>query len=149
MKYLVIGYGNTLRRDDGAGVWVAEAVMAWGLPEVRAIARHQLTPELAAEMAEAETVVFVDARSPEVNPGAVAIAPLALPDPDTALGNTHASNPAALLALTHYLYAQSPQAYLLTIPAATFEFGDTVSEPTQQGIDQALEQLRAFFSGAE
>jgi len=35
VDYLIIGYGNTLRGDDGAGPRVAEAVAGWGLPNVR------------------------------------------------------------------------------------------------------------------
>ena len=58
---LVIGYGNTLRGDDGIGPAVAEAVAALGLPGVRVIVAHQLTPELAADLADAQLVVFVDA----------------------------------------------------------------------------------------
>lgn len=148
LPILVIGYGNTLRRDDGAGVVVAEAVMAWGLPDVRAIARHQLTPELAADIADAEKVVFVDAVSPQQAQIEVALHPLALPDRGTALTDAHASNPESLLALASQLYQATPQAYLLTIPAKTFEFGETLSAQTQHHVDQALNTLRVFITKA-
>jgi hypothetical protein len=36
----VIGYGNTLRGDDGIGPAVAEAVAALGLPGVRVIGAY-------------------------------------------------------------------------------------------------------------
>jgi hypothetical protein len=58
---LVIGYGNTLRGDDGVGYQVAETVAEWQLPQVRSIAVHQLLPELAADIAEVDLVIFVDA----------------------------------------------------------------------------------------
>ena len=58
---LVIGYGNTLRRDDGVGPGVAEAVAALGLPGVQTLACALLTPELAEPVARAGMVVFVDA----------------------------------------------------------------------------------------
>ncbi|MGF1587982.1 MAG: hydrogenase maturation protease [Pleurocapsa sp.] len=61
MHYLVIGYGNTLRSDDGAGQSAANQIAAWGLPNVRSLAVHQLTPELAEDIANADTVIFVDA----------------------------------------------------------------------------------------
>ena len=58
---LVIGYGNDLRSDDGAGRWVAQQIDDRGLDgiEVRSVA--QLTPELALEIAGRSVVVFVDA----------------------------------------------------------------------------------------
>ncbi len=58
--FLVIGYGNELRRDDGIGPRVARAVADWDIPGVRALAVHQLTPELAVDIAQAKEVVFVD-----------------------------------------------------------------------------------------
>ncbi|HEY9173382.1 MAG TPA: hydrogenase maturation protease, partial [Verrucomicrobiae bacterium] len=53
---LVIGYGNTLRRDDGIGPKVAEAVAELNLPGVRSLACPQLTPELAEPIAHAKRV---------------------------------------------------------------------------------------------
>src|SRR5262245_33122909 len=60
---VVIGYGSELRGDDGIGPRVAEAVGARGWPGVRALALHQLTPELAEVLAGARVAVFVDARA--------------------------------------------------------------------------------------
>ena len=57
---LVVGIGNTTRRDDAAGVLVAERV-ARLRPLADVIAVHQLVPEIAERMAEADVVVFVDA----------------------------------------------------------------------------------------
>jgi hydrogenase maturation protease len=47
-KILLIGYGNTLRNDDGVGVRIAEIIAEENRPHVQVIATHQLTPELAA-----------------------------------------------------------------------------------------------------
>jgi hydrogenase maturation protease len=75
---LVIGYGNTLRRDDGVGVRVAELLAVDPRMEgADILAVHQLTPELAIDVGEATLVVFVDA-DPSVEPGAVEVRPLAL-----------------------------------------------------------------------
>jgi hydrogenase maturation protease len=46
-QVLVLGYGNTLRRDDAVGPLAAEAVAGWGRPGVLALALPQLLPELA------------------------------------------------------------------------------------------------------
>ena len=53
---VVIGYGNELRGDDGAGPRVARAVAAHNLPGVQIITAHQLTPEMADGLAEARVV---------------------------------------------------------------------------------------------
>ena len=64
--FLVIGIGNTLRRDDGAGWFFAQA-LADALHNagaaVELILQQQLTPETAEIVAEqaAAQVVFVDA----------------------------------------------------------------------------------------
>jgi hydrogenase maturation protease len=58
---LVIGYGNTLRGDDGVGPRVAEAVRALRLPGVSTLVCQMLTPEHAAPISLAQTVIFVDA----------------------------------------------------------------------------------------
>jgi hydrogenase maturation protease len=58
---VVIGYGNEVRGDDGVGPRVARVVAGWQLPHVKALAVHQLLPELVESFAEASAVVFVDA----------------------------------------------------------------------------------------
>ena len=57
---LVIGYGNDLRSDDAAGVRAA-SLLAEHHREHRTIVVQQLTPELAADIAMADCVVFLDA----------------------------------------------------------------------------------------
>jgi hydrogenase maturation protease len=59
---LVVGYGNSLRGDDGVG-WHAAGRLAADprLAGARVLARHQLTPELAVDVAQASLVVLVDA----------------------------------------------------------------------------------------
>src|SRR6202142_4622768 len=58
---LVIGYGNSLRCDDGVGPKVAEAVEALHLPEVRTLVCQQLSPEHAEPISKVRTAIFVDA----------------------------------------------------------------------------------------
>jgi hydrogenase maturation protease len=59
-RVMAIGYGNPLRSDDGAGQKVAEILSRWHVPQMRSISVHQLTPELAALLAEAELAIFID-----------------------------------------------------------------------------------------
>lgn len=140
--WLVLGYGNTLRGDDAAGPRVAEAVAALDLPGVRALACHQLTPELAETLAQSERVVFVDAAVDR--PLRVRLRPLR-PGPPASVGS-HFSDPRAVLALARQLFGRAPRAWWLTIPALRFEFGETLSAPTRRGIAEALNRIRALVN---
>jgi hydrogenase maturation protease len=139
---LVIGYGNTLRGDDGIGYQVAETVAEWQLPQVRSIAVHQLLPELAADIAEVEIVVFVDAvvaiDFPAPN---IIIAPLVAGEDATF--STHIITPQLLLGMTQKLYRATPVAYLLTIPAIDFTLGTTLSPLAIRGKELALDYLKS------
>lgn len=58
VKSLVIGYENSLRSDDGIDIEVARIITSWHLSDVRSLALHQLTLELAAELARVDLAVF-------------------------------------------------------------------------------------------
>ena len=143
MTCLVIGYGNTLRNDDGAGQIVAEKVANWKLNNLRAIAVHQLTPELAANLAEVEQIIFVDAypacdqRTVQTYP----LQPLA-----TMTLKSHTSDPRVLLTLTETLYNHCPQAWWVLIPGVNFELGEELSPLTQNGITEALAQIQSLLN---
>jgi hydrogenase maturation protease len=138
---LIIGYGNTLRRDDGVGYALAEEIATEVWPEVQALAVHQLTPELAAIMTEVERVIFVDAQGHwQAGEPLITLSPLQFSGQTGSL--EHHCSPSYLLALTQALYGPPPQAWLLAIAAEDFSFGDGLSEVTQQAKGLAKEQLR-------
>lgn len=143
-EWLVIGYGNSLRSDDGAGLRVAEAVAAWGLPGVRSLAVHQLTPELAECLADAGRVLFVDARLAAEGTD-IAVLPVE-PSPST-IPAGHISDPRSLLALTRWLLGCSPRAWLLTIPGVAFEIGEEMSATATAGVGLALVRIAGMLEG--
>jgi hydrogenase maturation protease len=137
-RLLVIGYGNSLRSDDGAGVRVAEAVGRWGHPDIRSLAVPQLTPEIADGLAVAESVVFVDARVAEEGSD-IEIEAI---EPATSVGGVgHVSDPRSLLALTRWLHGRSPRAHLLTVPGVEFALGEEMSTTALRGIVGALDWI--------
>ena len=73
MTLLIIGYGNPLRGDDAFGYRAAEELQASFIDHREAVILpvHQLTPELAADIARAARVVFIDAAA-EGEPGKLA-----------------------------------------------------------------------------
>jgi hydrogenase maturation protease len=142
---VVIGYGNALRGDDGAGPRVATAVAGWGLPQVQALAVHQLTPELAETLAAARLALFVDSRLP--GHGNDVTVQTLHPAPATAsLG--HTSDPRQLLALAQALYGRYPPAWLITIPGSNFQPGQALSVETHRATEEALRQI-GFVVGQE
>ncbi len=132
---LVIGFGNSLRRDDGVGAEVAARVERWKRPGVRALACQQLTPELAEQISSARLVVFVDAEQGRAF-GAVRARQISASNSGDL--QPHGSDPRALLALTRALFGTCPPAWLITIPVLDFGFGEQLSAGAGRGVAAAL-----------
>ena len=144
MNFLVIGYGNTLRSDDGAGQIVAEKIAEWKLPQVQSLAVHQLTPELAINIAQANVVIFIDAvAANSENPTLYQIKEIYPGDDNISCG--HSFNPSSLLSYIQIIYSKGIKAYWVLIPAVNFDFGEEFSSLTQQGIDTALKQVKKLI----
>ncbi len=146
-KSLIIGYGNSLRSDDGAGykaVTILEPELSSA--EVQFIATHQLTPELSEAISRASRVLFVDA-SHEGGAGEICFEGI-LRDPYFQPGGlTHDLTPSALLELSARYFQAEPEAWLLTITGETFELGENFSPPVQAGWDEYLDRIRQMGSG--
>jgi hydrogenase maturation protease len=142
---LIIGYGNTLRGDDGAGPAVARATEDLDLTNVRTLACDLLTPELADPVSRARFVVFVDAAIDP--PPEVRLRPLAPAESSQIIA--HAADPRTLLALARDVFGHTPTAWWLTIPAQTMGIGEQFSELTQRGTAEALNRLRALVEELE
>lgn len=136
-ELLVIGYGNTLRGDDGVGPRVAEGIDSLHLPGVRTLICQQLSPEYADPISQADTVIFVDAAVDA--PKEVQLRPLE-PNESSQL-MTHAADPRTMLALARDVYGHAPKAWWLTIPAVQMEFGETLSPETQRGLNDAVGKI--------
>ena len=142
---LVVGYGNPLRQDDGIGQHVAKTIADWNLPQVEAIAVHQLTPELAEYLIRAEMAIFVDACPVATSPD-VSIQPLELAESGMTSG--HSCDPQSLLAMTQALYGYHPRSWWVMVPGVHFELGECFSPIADQGIKTALQQIKQFIQTA-
>jgi hydrogenase maturation protease len=140
-KCLVIGYGNTLRSDDGVGPRVADTVAEWNLPGVKTITCGLLTPELADAISQAKQVVFVDA-SVEA-PREVQLRELRPADSSQIMA--HAADPRTLLALARDVFGYAPPARWLTIPAENLGIGEGFSALARKGVEEALAKIREFL----
>jgi hydrogenase maturation protease len=135
---LVIGYGNTLRSDDSVGRRVAEAIEGQTLPGVRALSVALLTPELAASIAKARRVVFVDASVEAASE--IELRKVKPAKSSEILG--HACNPGIVLSMARDLFGNIPEAWCLGIPAENLGIGEELSPLAKQGLEVAIEKIR-------
>jgi hydrogenase maturation protease len=146
---LIIAYGNSLRRDDGAGLILGEmledVLLGRGL-EVARLAVHQLTPDVALSVAaeDVRAVVFVDTRV--VGPGEehleLQLCPLTPGQSSPSLG--HQVGASTIMSYARLLYGKTPSAWLLTVPGIDFDHGEGLSQPTLEVLStlpSLLEQL--------
>jgi hydrogenase maturation protease len=127
-RCLILACGNTLRGDDGIGPWLAQ----WaeerfaGQSDLRVISRQQWTPELAEDIAGAESVLFVDC-SLESAAGTVKTIQVEPAHPDEGLATHHIGAP-QLLQLAQELYGSLPcTSLLLTVGAGSIELAEEFS----------------------
>jgi len=135
---LVIGYGNTLRGDDGVGPAVARQIRAEVGASVEVIEAYGLTPEVSARVSRASRVVFIDARmglkAAEIN-----VEELTPEDPASANWTMgHFLAPSQLLAMAGALYGHCPPASLVTIGGQCWEENDRLSVAVQRAVPKAV-----------
>jgi len=137
-RCLVLACGNTLSSDDGVGPklaeWAAERFQK--NEDVRVVARQQWTPDLAKDIADADSVLFVDSSLNSI-PGRVSLAAVA-----SNRGNgdaaTHHLEAHELLGLTRSIYGSiADHAMLLTVGVGSTELGETFSEPVEAALPRA------------
>jgi hydrogenase maturation protease len=143
-KVLVIGYGNSLRGDDGLGVAAAlQLRQHLRRNTVTIVACHQLMPELAQDLADVDLAVFIDA-SVGSPPGCLAVVPL---DGEAAPAHefTHHFNPAALLSVGEQLYGRRPKAFLISVGAQSFDLADRLSEPVAAALPKVIAEVKRII----
>jgi hydrogenase maturation protease len=142
-NFLVLGYGNPLRGDDTVGRVVARAIANWHLHNVKVLTLHQLAPELADDIARVDIVYFIDAcmditlEHPQVTEIQSSLSTVTV---------SHFSSPRDLLVLTKQLYNAEPRAYLIEMPAESFELSEGLSVKAEEGVREGLEYLRKALS---
>lgn len=143
---LVIGYGNTLRTDDGVGRHAAERLAADPrLAGATVIQVHQLAPELALDISRADLVVLIDAGH------GPAAGELTINRVERASGLattwSHHLDPASLLALADALYGRAPVAYVVTVAVASMEVGDRLSPAVAAALPLVVDAIATLVTG--
>ncbi len=137
---LLVAIGNTLRRDDGAGARVLD--LLGPVEGAAAAVCEQLTPELAEDVARADTVIFIDA---DVEVGPVRIEPLAATA--APLSSSHSLSPGQLVAVAALLYSFRGEAWLCRVPGEDFGAGIGLSARAEANAACAARLLRERLRG--
>lgn len=150
---LLIGIGNRLRGDDGAGALLVEQLASdlrgRGRQRANWTVVQQLMPELALSVAECERVLFVDAcvapvtREPWIEALPPWDRPAPLPDNGALAG--HLLEPAGLVAMARLLYGWRGEAALLRVPACAFPHGIELSTPLRRALPRARRLVRGWL----
>ena len=138
---LVIGYGNPLRCDDGAGVFVADELLKENIPGIQVITAHQLHVELLEEAIKYEKVILVDAGEQE---GGVLLRKVA-PGTETPVTSSHHLGPELFYGLAQKIYNKKLDLYVCSIKGENFEVGDKLSPPTLLRAKKALSLIASLF----
>jgi hydrogenase maturation protease len=156
---LVVGYGNTLRGDDGVGAEVAEAVSlqrqsAPELTDAVVTWADQLTPEMALDLSRSRFAVFIDAASGAHPAGSVTLQDLVPPGSAGApascvipAGCWQDLAPGDLLALAAGLYGHAPSAVLVSVGVATMDLGTGLSPLVREAVPRAAAAVRQAIAG--
>ena len=147
MKTLILGYGNTLRKDDGLGVYTAETLGSLSLPnDVEIRTYHQLSPELSFILAQVDHAIFIDAASDSngEKPGTIHTRTL---QPRTSQPGsiTHHFDPETLLAMAETLYGHAPQAMLFSVTAASFDLEEGLSPEVTTALPVLIESIKNYL----
>ena len=138
---LVIGYGNTLRADDAAGVLAAQQVRDT-ISGVDVIITHDIHPEIAESLSHRDLVIFLDAAAGTEE---VVCSTLDLSSPVPPV-DSHLFSPSQVLALCKSLYGTLPRAvYLVAIPAFDFSFTERLSPATKTAIDESVKLVKRIL----
>jgi hydrogenase maturation protease len=143
-KVLVIGFGNPLRGDDGAGWHAAEQLAKINdFDHIEILTCHQLTPELAEPISRAARVIFIDASAngPSGKISCQHVEPAAV----TATSFSHECDPSSLLAIAQSLYGRHSEAVLLTIGGDTFDHKESLSPVVLDAMPALLQKARELM----
>ena len=138
MKTLVIGYGNSVRGDDGAGVHIAREIDNAKLPGVSVRIVHQLQVELVEEFSGFGRVIFVDARQDGPD---VLLEKVHLPK-TSIITSSHHVGPELLGNLAKKIYGLEPELFLCSIRGEDFDFKKELSMGALNRAKEAENKIR-------
>ncbi|MBI4971456.1 MAG: hydrogenase maturation protease [Candidatus Omnitrophica bacterium] len=141
-KILVVGYGNSVRSDDGIGLYIAERLGALRLSAVDVIVTQQLVTELVESFGLYSKIIFVDARQdgPEIHLRKLDVSK------SFEMPVSHHLGPEVLVLLAAQIYHSHPQIYICTVRGENFDYGTEISESVRQRAEEAIRRIYSLIS---
>ena len=139
---LLIGFGNELRGDDGAGCRAARRLRACLGRHGRSVAvltPGQLLPELAEPISRARLVIFLDA-SCRAAAGQVRRTRLQ-PAAEAGSAMAHHQTAEGLLGMARRLYGRAPAGWLHAIGASGFGYTEAMSPQVRRAVGRVVRDI--------
>jgi len=136
VRALDVAIGNRLRADDGVAHRVADLLTGVAPRRV-----HQLTPELAAEMQDADTVIFLDADPKADGPSLERIDRSV----ETAGSLSHSMTPETLVAMASRLYGFHGEAWTCRLYARDFSPSTEISPEAASHLEKAAQLVQQLL----
>ncbi|NLH94586.1 MAG: hydrogenase maturation protease [Synergistaceae bacterium] len=146
MNITIFGYGNDSRMDDGVAFSLAPRIARYLEGRGHRVAlslEHQLLPEAAAELKDADFAIFVDA-SMENSAEGFRIRPVEAREILEGL-NLHTVGPEWVLAMGQRIHGRIPDAWLVTVEGEQFDFGNELTPACAERAERALHAFRATW----
>ncbi|MFZ4771544.1 MAG: hydrogenase maturation protease [Ferruginibacter sp.] len=137
----VVGIGNPLRGDDGAGAFVCRQLEEKNIAGLSVFISHQLDMGLAEELSTFDRVVFIDASLEE---SYFSFLPLSI-DNKEVQPFSHQVNMGVLAGLCGQLFNSPTAFYVCAIGARSFEIGEGLSASTKEHALAAITQLESWI----
>jgi len=136
VRALVVAIGNRLRADDGVAHRVADLLTGVTLRRV-----HQLMPEIAPEMQDADLVVFLDADPAADGPSLQRIDASV----ETPGSLSHSMTPETLVAMASRLYDFHGEAWICRLYARDFSPSTEISLEAASHLEKAAQLVQQLL----
>ncbi|CAM2067291.1 Hydrogenase maturation protease [Sulfidibacter corallicola] len=143
---LIVGLGNALRTDDGAGILAVRGLAEAGLPERVRVAEHRGDGLALLDLwAGFDRVILCDAVAADLEPGTVISIDLTDQDPPDAPtpSSTHGLGLKESVAMARALGQLPARCLLVGVVLAELALGAHPSPPVLAAIQHATETIRA------
>lgn len=135
-KTLVVGIGNYGRQDDGLGWCFLDEIRNRLGDRFDYDYKYQLNIEDAAQVAEVNKVIFIDAFAKKLENG---FQVQKCEMQDSYEFTTHALNPGVIMSLCKRLYDIEPEAFVITIKGEEWGLQEGLSDKAKRNLDKAVE----------
>ncbi len=136
-NHIIVGIGNRLRGDDGAGLYIASQA-ALLLPGSECLLLHAPDILLSNLLSQKKRAVFADASV--IPEGPDIVLKRILPSTDV-LPHTHHLSIETILRITEKLWGRAPLSWLVTVRGRDFSHGERLTPECRKLAKEASRQI--------